>query len=334
MLFHRRQDTQIALNTLRVVIANILLDHLDKLVLAVEPSAIITFPLQNTPEALHRTVINAMRHTGHALRHARLHELVVEGTVGVLESSVAVEQRMRVWIGLHGLVKSLENQRIVVAFAEHKGDDAPVAKVQDGAQIELADIVSLVPLEFRHIGEPLFVGLFGIKLPVQKILGKILRVLRLSGAATIAVLDCRTDISDPADAEHPLVIDMDAVVMAQIVIEPPVALVRAFGVELFEFFRKPFILCGPLAQLAGSPFVVSRVRHVEQLTGQFNWILLFLACFPDRGIDMALSYFRKASLLSISSNFFSRSRSISARYSLCLSCSISICAFSSSVLGT
>ena len=32
--------------------------------------------------------------------------------------------------------------------------------------------------------------------------------------------------------------------------------------------------------------------------------------------------------------FFSRSRSISARYSLCLSCSISICAFSSSVRGT
>ena len=31
MLFHRRQDAQIALDTSRVVIANILLDHLDKL---------------------------------------------------------------------------------------------------------------------------------------------------------------------------------------------------------------------------------------------------------------------------------------------------------------
>ena len=129
MLFHRRQDSEIALNTSCVVIANILLDHLDKLVLAGEASAVVAFPLQNTPEALHRTVINAMRHTEHTLRHARLHELVVEGTVGVLEPSVAVKQRMCVRIGLHSLVKSLENQRIVVAFAEHKGDDAPVAQV-------------------------------------------------------------------------------------------------------------------------------------------------------------------------------------------------------------
>ena len=78
MLFHRRQDAQIALDTSRVVIANILLDHLDKLVLAGKPSAIIAFLLQNAPEALHRAVINAMRYAGHTLRHSRLHELVVE----------------------------------------------------------------------------------------------------------------------------------------------------------------------------------------------------------------------------------------------------------------
>ena len=80
MLFHRRQHAQIALDTSRVVIANILLDHLNKLVLAGEPSAVIAFPFQDAPEALHRTVVNAMRHAGHTLRHARLHKLVVEGT--------------------------------------------------------------------------------------------------------------------------------------------------------------------------------------------------------------------------------------------------------------
>ena len=58
----------------------------------------------------------------------------------------------------------------------------------------------------------------------------------------VVVLDRGADISDLADAEHPLVVDMDAAVMAQIVVEPPVALIRTFGVELFELFRKPFIL--------------------------------------------------------------------------------------------
>jgi hypothetical protein len=40
---------------------------------------------------------------------------------------------------------------------------------------------------------------------------------------------------------------MDTAVMAQIVVEPPVSLIRAFLVELFELFSKPLILCGPLA---------------------------------------------------------------------------------------
>ena len=76
--------------------------------------AVIAFPLQNAPEALHRAVVNAMRHAGHTLRHARLHKLVVEGTVGVLKTSVAVEQRMRVRIGLRRLVEGFENQWVIV----------------------------------------------------------------------------------------------------------------------------------------------------------------------------------------------------------------------------
>ena len=333
MLFHRRQDAQITLNTSRVVIANILLDHLNKLVLAGEPSAVIAFPFQDAPEALHRAVINAMRHAGHTLCHARLHKLVVESAVGVLKPSVAVEQRMRVRIGLHSLVEGFENQWVIVVFTEYVGHNAPVTEIQNGAQVELVDFVSLVPLEFCHIGKPLFVGLFSIKLSVQKILGKILRIFCVPGAATVVIFHGRVYISDPADAEHPLVVDMDAAVMAQVIVKPPVTLIRTFLVDLLKRVRKAFVLCSPLAQLARNPSVVSRARCMEQFTGQFNGIARFLVCFPDRSIDAALSHFRKASLLSISSNFFSRSRSISARYSLCLSCSISICAFSSSVLG-
>ena len=90
MLFHGRQDAQIALDAPRVIIANILLDHLNKLVLAGEAPAIIAFPLQDPPEALHRAVVNAMRHAGHTLRHACLHKLVVEDSVGVLENPLSL----------------------------------------------------------------------------------------------------------------------------------------------------------------------------------------------------------------------------------------------------
>ena len=258
VLFHRRQDAQITLNTSRVVIANILLDHLNKLVLADEPSAVIAFPFQNAPEALHRVVIDAMRHAGHTLRHACLYELVVESAVGVLEPSVAMKQGLCVRIGFHSLIKGLENQRVIVAFTEYIGHNTPLTEIQNGAQIELVNLCSLVPLEFCHIGEPLLIGLCGIKLPVQKIFGKILRIFCVSGAAAASVLDRGADVFDPADAEHPLVVDMDAAVMAQVIFEPPVTLIRTFLMDLLDRIRKAFILRGPPAQLPGSPFVVSR----------------------------------------------------------------------------
>ena len=333
MLFHWRQDTQIALHPSGIVITDIVFNHLYEVPLTGEPSAVIAFPLQNTPEALHRTVINAVGHTGHTLRHSGLYKFVLEGTVGILKSSVAVKQRMYVRIGLNRLVKGFKNQRIVVALTEHIGHNTPVTEIQDGAQIEFVNFGSLIPLEFSYIGKPLLIGLCGIKLPVQKVLSKILRIFSLPGAAKVVVLDRGADIHGPADTKHSLVVDMDTVVMTQIVIKPPVALVRTFCVDLLNLVCKAFIFGSSLAQLPGSPFMVSRACHMKQLTGQLNGIPLFLVRLLDCSIDMALSYFRKASLLSISSNFFSRSRSISAKYSLCLSCSISICAFSSSVLG-
>ena len=91
MLFHRCQDAEVALNALGVVIANIVMNHLCEAVFAGKSFAIIAFPFQNAPETLYRTVINAMCHTRHALRHSSLHELVVESAAGILKASVAVE---------------------------------------------------------------------------------------------------------------------------------------------------------------------------------------------------------------------------------------------------
>ena len=95
MDFHRGPHTQAALEAVEVVIGDVLLDHLDQLLPAGEPPAIVALPLEDAPEALHRAVIDAMRHAGHALRHSRLHELVVKCPAGILESSVTVKQWLR-----------------------------------------------------------------------------------------------------------------------------------------------------------------------------------------------------------------------------------------------
>ena len=105
--------------------------------LAGKPPAVIAFPLQDTPETLHGTVVNAVRHTGHTLYHSSLLKFMVEYPAGVLKASVAMEQRMGIRIGLNSLIKGLVNEWIIVSFAENIGHNTPVTEIQDGAQIEL-----------------------------------------------------------------------------------------------------------------------------------------------------------------------------------------------------
>lgn len=91
MLFHGRQDTKLALYSASVVIADEILNHIDQSFLAVEPLTVVAFPLEDTPEALHGAIVNAMCNTGHTLRHTRFLNLVVKGSVRILESPVTME---------------------------------------------------------------------------------------------------------------------------------------------------------------------------------------------------------------------------------------------------
>ena len=91
MRFHGRQDTELALYSASVVIADEILNHIDQSFLAVEPLTVVAFPLEDTPEALHGAIVNAMCNTGHTLRHTRFLNLVVKGSVRILQSPVTME---------------------------------------------------------------------------------------------------------------------------------------------------------------------------------------------------------------------------------------------------
>ena len=257
MHFHWGQHAEITLHTTRVVVVDIVCDHLDELLFTGKAPAVITFPFQNAPEALHRSIVNTMRYARHALCHTGLLQLVVKSPVGILEASVTVEQRVGIRIRLDSLVKGLVDKRIVISLAEHIGHDAPVTEVQDSAQIELVYSDPLVPFELSHIGQPFLVGLFCVELTVQKILCNELRIFGMSGTAVVTVLHCRAYISGPADPQHPLVIDMDTIVVTKIIVEPSIALIRAFLMDLFDFVGQTLIFLGSAAQLSRIPFVVS-----------------------------------------------------------------------------
>ena len=91
VFLHRREDTKAPLHTSVVIITDIILNHIDQFLFAGKAPAVIAFSLQNSPEALHRSVVNTLGHTGHALSHASFLQFVVKGPIGILKSSITMK---------------------------------------------------------------------------------------------------------------------------------------------------------------------------------------------------------------------------------------------------
>ena len=96
---------------------------------------VVAFSFKDTPKSLHRAVVNAAANTGHALRHTGIQQFLVEDSTGVLESTIPVEQRMRIWIFLNGFVKGIKDQLVVISVAENLADNSAITQVKDHTQI-------------------------------------------------------------------------------------------------------------------------------------------------------------------------------------------------------
>ena len=219
-----------------VVIADIRFNHVSQGFPVGEAMAVIPFPFENTPEAFHWPIVDAVCHARHALSHARLFKFVMKCPIRVLKTSVTVEQWMRVRIQLNRFVEGFVNQRVIVAFPDDISDDTSVAKIENGTEVELVYFDTLIPFELSHVGKPLLVGLVGTELAVEQVLCDILRILRPSGAAVIAVLYGGLNAPDAANAQHALVIDMDVVIVTQFIVDPAITFVGILGMDGFNTF--------------------------------------------------------------------------------------------------
>ena len=106
-----------------------------------------------------------------------------------------------------------------------------------------------------------------------------------------AVFHRRTDISGPADTQYPLIIHINAIIMAQIVIQPSVTLIWAFHMNLFNSVSQTLVLQDPAALFSTVPFMISGTCYVQQGTGCLNWVPLFLMAFFDCPVNLMLLYF-------------------------------------------
>lgn len=104
--------------------------------------------------------------------------------------------------------------------------------------------------------------------------------------------------------------------------------------DLFGKVCNTFILFLSLGQLSGKPVVECVSGYMKDAAAGSYGITVFFMAVTDGYVQIALFYLRKASLLSNSSSFFNRSRSISAMYSLRFNSAISIFACSNSLRGS
>lgn len=126
VLLHRRQHAQIALYPAVVVVGDVILNHGNKIFPAREAFTIVPFSFENTPESFHRAIVNALGNSGHALLHLCGFQLVVKDSVRILETSVAMEQRMCIGVSCYGSIQCIEHQGIVIAVTDNKCDDSTV----------------------------------------------------------------------------------------------------------------------------------------------------------------------------------------------------------------
>lgn len=166
----------------------------------------------------------------------------MEDMICVLETSVTVEERVRVRICRNRQIKSVKYERIVVPVSNHIGNNAPVTKIQNRTQIQLVLLFSTVPLEFSYVGQPLLVRPSCIEVPCKDIFSEILRTLCAASAAVIGVLHGGANVLCAADPQHSLVIDSGVVVSLQIVPNAPVPFVWIILVNLLYQLADPLVL--------------------------------------------------------------------------------------------
>ena len=126
MLFHWCQNAKVTLETLRVVVMDITANHFHQFSTVRETPSIITLSLQDAPKTFHGAIVNAATNTRHTLCHASIDQPLVEVSVGILKSTVTVEDRMRIRIVLDCLCKRVEHKFVVVCILNHKGNNTSV----------------------------------------------------------------------------------------------------------------------------------------------------------------------------------------------------------------
>lgn len=135
----------------------------------------------------------------------------------------------------------------------------------------------------------------------------------MPAASFTGILDCGFYAFYFADAQHSLIVDIDLMIPFKIISDTTIAHLRILCMYLFNLICNPLVLCFVSRYVSVKPFVVYCPIDLAQLAKRCYWITVILVLFFDCLIDFFVSDQAQPLLLSISSSFFKKDASISAR---------------------
>ena len=110
-----------------------------------------------------------------------------------------------------------------------------------------------------------------------------------------------------------LIIGVDAMVSLQIITDPAISFVGTFLMDLFNLFCNSEIVLFCFWKFAVQPFIVGSPGYFSNPAEFCDWIVVFFIFLSDCLINVLLFQPAQPRLLSISSSFFKKDASISAR---------------------
>ena len=81
---------QIPLDSFGVIVADVVLNSRNQILPGRESPSIVLFALQDAPEAFHRTIVDAVSHSGHTLLHMVFLQPRTKLPARILETSVRI----------------------------------------------------------------------------------------------------------------------------------------------------------------------------------------------------------------------------------------------------
>jgi len=205
----------------------------------------------------------------------------------ILESTVAVEQRMCVRLKLNGLIKGVHHQWIVVMITDLESHDSTVIQVENSAQIDLADFYTSVVFKLGYVRQPLLVRRLSVKFSVQVVFGDVVWVAGILGAALRSILYTGMNLKLPVEVQNPLVIDFHVVIHRKLVTDSTVSHIRMLVMNFPDFSGNFFIFKLMFALWAFQPPVIGGSRDVQISTQLFNRIMFLFRKLLD-GLVFAL----------------------------------------------